>query len=154
MIQNTLLYFCSDENGFAALKIWITQQNLQDDIIKHVLDLCEQIEQTKWLELDLRKQLFAEIKTKLINGFTTQYGISPLKYYLQWIKSIQPYCFQGGYGHRINYTGYHAHFPHHWCIKPEDYHKVKIPETVSFATVLSDNTIEISPIALYEKWGN
>ena len=65
---------------------------------------------------------FEKIRLILINYIIEKFKKKPEEIYNDWIKSIQPYCFQGGIGHRIQYSStYSNSIHHHWCIKPEYY---------------------------------
>ena len=76
----------------------------------------------------------------------------PEEIYNDWIKSIQPYCFQGGKGYKINYSGT---IPHHLCIKP-DYYKIvsTIPDKVVLSAFVCDNYITISSKCEDAYWSN
>jgi hypothetical protein len=100
---------------------------------------------------DIIKEVSKKINNVLHFAFEIFYKKPCLDIYFNWIKSIQQYCFQGGYGHSIYYTGIEV--PHHWCVKTEFYEIVKIiPEPVIIASILCNMHIIIEPKADYEIW--
>ena len=87
----------------------------------------------------------------------------PYDILVDYIKELDTYCFQGGFGHSVRYTG----SPHHWCMKPEYYETMgEIPgkiveiQTIYRASLtlysesIFNTQISISPIAKDEVWGN
>ena len=96
--------------------------------------------------------LFNEIKLLLRNQIKKIFKKEPEEIYNNWINLIQPYCFQGGNGYKIQYSG---DIPHHWCIKPEYYNKVStIPNEVLISSIICDKYITISSKCETQYWSN
>ena len=144
----TLSYYLSNE-GLPNFKKWFNSIQLLDPIYNELDILINTIEKTK--EDKLIKELFENIKHKIIKQTESVFKHHPETIYNEWIKSIQPYCFQGGLGYRIMYTS--NNIPHHWCIKPEYYNIViNIPENVILSAIVCDKYINISEKLEIEYW--
>ena len=144
----TLSYYLSNE-GLPNFKKWFNSIQLLDPIYNELDILINTIEKTK--EDKLIKELFENIKHKIIKQTESVFKHHPETIYNEWIKSIQPYCFQGGLGYRIMYTS--NNIPHHWCIKPEYYNiVVNIPENVIVSAIVCDKYINISEKLEIEYW--
>ena len=62
------------------------------------------------------------------------------------------FCFTGGFGHRIILSTRHS--SHHWCVKPEFYETVKPSAYELLVFRMMKHTVNVSPVAAMEKWGN
>ena len=149
--NSTLSYYLTKSN-FTNFKEWYKSIDLFNDIHNELDNLNTIIENSKWLEDKLRLETFEKIKLLLINQIKKILKKEPEEIYNEWIKSIQPYCFQGGKGYKINYSGT---IPHHWCIKP-DYYKIvsTIPDKVVLSAFVCDNYITISSKCEDAYWSN
>lgn len=148
---STLSHYFNESN-FIKFKEWYTSIDLLTDIYNELDDLYTIIENSKWLEDKLRQTTFKKIKLLLLTHIKEKYKKDPEDIYNDWIKSIHPYCFQGGKGYKITYSGT---IPHHWCIKP-DYYKIvsTIPDEVVLSAFICDNYITISSKCEDETWSN
>lgn len=137
----TLSYYLS-KSGFPKFRKWFNSIELFEPINNELENLTYHIETSTWLEDKIRKESIAKIKLLIINFVEKTLNCNSEKYFNDWIESIQKYCFQGGVGHRIQYTGY---FPHHWCVRCEHYDKVfNIPSNVALCGVICDKYINLS----------
>ena len=144
----TLSYYLSNE-GLSNFKEWFKSIQLLEPIYNELDILINSIENTK--EDKLIKELFENIKYKIIKHIESVFKYHPEIIYNEWIESIQPYCFQGGLGYRIMYTS--NNIPHHWCIKPEYYNiVVNIPENVIVSAIVCDKYINISEKLEIQYW--
>ena len=114
---------------------------------------------SNWMEDKLRQELFENIKYKIIKYSENILEKNPELIYNEWIISIQPYCFQGGIGHRIQYGDGNKtminNSPHHWCVKPEYYDIVlNIPEKVKLSAIICDKYIKLSEKSELQFWAN
>ena len=149
--NSTLSYYLTKSN-FTNFKEWYKSIDLFNDIHNELDNLNTIIENSKWLEDKLRLETFEKIKLLLINQIKKIVKKEPEEIYNEWIKSIQPYCFQGGKGYKIQYSG---DIPHHWCVKPEYYNKVSnIPNEVLISSIICDKYISISSKCEIEYWNN
>jgi len=149
--NSTLSYYLTKSN-FTNFKEWYKSIDLFNDIHNELDNLNTIIENSKWLEDKLRLETFEKIKLLLINQIKKILKKEPEEIYNEWIKSIQPYCFQGGQGYKIQYSG---DIPHHWCVKPEYYNKVSnIPNEVLISSIICDKYISISSKCEIEYWNN
>ena len=149
--NSTLSYYLTKSN-FTNFKEWYKSIDLFNDIHNELDNLNTIIENSKWLEDKLRLETFEKIKLLLINQIKKILKKEPEEIYNDWIKSIQPYCFQGGKGYKIQYSG---DIPHHWCVKPEYYNKVSnIPNEVLISSIICDKYISISSKCEIEYWNN
>ena len=149
--NSTLSYYLTKSN-FTNFKEWYKSIDLFNDIHNELDNLNTIIENSKWLEDKLRLETFEKIKLLLINQIKKILKKKPEEIYNEWIKSIQPYCFQGGKGYKIQYSG---DIPHHWCVKPEYYNKVSnIPNEVLISSIICDKYISISSKCEIEYWNN
>jgi len=149
--NSTLSYYLTKSN-FTNFKEWYKSIDLFNDIHNELDNLNTIIENSKWLEDKLRLETFEKIKLLLINQIKKILKKEPEEIYNEWIKSIQPYCFQGGKGYKIQYSG---DIPHHWCVKPEYYNKVSnIPNEVLISSIICDKYISISSKCEIEYWNN
>jgi len=151
-INNTILSFYLTKNNFVYFKEWYKSIDLLSDIHSELDNLNTIIENSKWTQDELRNKTFNDIKLLLINHIKKIFKKEPEEIYNDWINSIQPYCFQGGEGYKIQYSG---NVPHHWCIKPEYYNKVSIiPYEVSLSATICNKYINISRQCKREYWSN
>ena len=148
---NILSHYFTKSN-FINFKDWYKSIDLLTNIHNELDNLTTTIENLKWIEDDLRMKTFEKIRLVLINHIIEKFKKEPEEIYNDWIKSIQPYCFQGGKGYKINYSGT---IPHHWCIKPDYYEIVSIiPKEVLLSAFIIDKYIVISSNCEYEYWCN
>ena len=149
--NSTLSYYLTKSN-FTNFKEWYKSIDLFNDIHNELDNLNTIIENSKWLEDKLRLETFEKIKLLLINQIKKILKKEPEEIYNEWIKSIQPYCFHGGKGYKIQYSG---DIPHHWSVKPEYYNKVSnIPNEVLISSIICDKYISISSKCEIEYWNN
>ena len=148
---NILSHYFTKSN-FKNFKAWYKSIDLFTNIHNDLDNLNTIIENSKWIEDELRMITFEKIRLILINYIIEKFKKKPEEIYNDWIKSIQPYCFQGGKGYKINYSGT---IPHHWCIKP-DYYKIvsTIPDKVVLSAFVCDNYITISSKCEDTYWSN
>ena len=156
---NTTLSHYFTKSNFINFKVWYKSIDLFIDIYNELDNLSTIIENSKWLEDTLRLDTFEKIKLLLINQIKKIVKKEPEEIYNEWIKSIQPYCFQGGIGHKIQYSINNStssnSIPHHWCIKPEYYKQViNIPENVILSGIVCDKYINISEKSEKQYWCN
>lgn len=152
----TLCYYLT-KLGFLKFKEWYKSIQLFEPIYNELDNLNTIIENSKWLEDKLRLETFKNIKYKIITYIENIFKKSPELIYNEWIISIQPYCFQGGIGHRIIYGDKNMinNSPHHWCVKPEYYDIVlNIPEQVKLSAILCDKYINLSEKSELQYWSN
>jgi len=150
-LNSTLSHYFSKAN-FINFKDWYKSIDLFTDIYNELDNLTTIIENSKWTEDDLRIKTFEKIRLVLTNHLIEKFKKEPKEIYNDWIKSIQPYCFQGGKGYKINYSGT---LPHHWCIKPAYYELVStIPNEVVLSAFICNYYITISSKCENEYWGN
>jgi alpha-L-fucosidase len=143
-----LSYYLTNE-GLPNFKKWFKSIQLLEAIYNELDILINSIENTK--EDKLIKELFENIKHKIIKQTESVFKYHPETIYNEWIESIKPYCFQGGLGYRIMYTS--NNIPHHWCIKPEYYNiVVNIPENVIVSAIVCDKYINISEKLEIQYW--
>lgn len=151
MDSKTLNFYVS-RHGIDELNEIISSYLCFNNVIYIINHYSKQLKDSLDTNNDLNiKEISVKIKNVLHFAFENYYKQKCLDVYFDWIKSIQKYCFQGGYGHSIYYTGIDV--PHHWCIKTEFYDIVKhIPEKVVIASILCDMKIYIESIPDYEIW--
>jgi len=137
----TLSYYLS-KTGFPKFRQWFKSVELLSPIHNDLENLTYITENSTWLEDKLRKETLIKSKSLILKHIETVIGTNPEKYFQNWIDSIQPYCFQGGYGHRIQYSG---NIPHHWCVSCENYEKVKnIPINLALCGIVCDKYVNLS----------
>ena len=152
LIPIETLSFYLSKSGITKFREWFYSIELFKPIHEELDALTNIIEQSTWLEDKIRKQTFAKIKSLIINFIENINKKEPEIIYQEWIDSIQAYCFQGGYGYLIQYSG---NIPHHWCVRYENYDKVKdIPELVKICGMVCDKYINLSDTAEMQYWGN
>ncbi len=151
MDSKTLNYYVS-RHGIDDLNRLISSYSCFNDVIYIINHYSKQLKFSLDNHNDIQtKEISQKIKNVLYFAFQSYYKKQCLDIYFDWIKSIQQYCFQGGYGHSIHYTG--VDVPHHWCVRPEFYDIVKnIPEEVKIAAIINNMIIYIEPKAEYEVW--
>ena len=138
---DTLSVYLS-KSGFPKFRQWFKSKDILEPIHSELENLTYLIETSTWLEDKLRKESLNKIKSIIIKHIENLLGESPELYFQKWIDSIQQYCFQGGFGHRILYSG---DIPHHWCVYCEYYEKVKnIPINIILCGVVCDKYISLS----------
>ena len=137
----TLSYYLA-KTGFLKFKNWFKSVDLLEPIHDELDKLTYLVEHTSWLEDKVRKDSLTRIRTLITKHIEKTINKDPNLYFEDWVNSIQKYCFQGGYGHRIQYSGV---FPHHWCVKTEYYEEVKkIPDLVILCGVICDKYISLT----------
>jgi len=137
----TLSYLLS-KSGFPKFRQWFKSVELLSPIHNDLENLTYITENSTWLEDKLRKETLNKSKILILKHLETILGTNPEKHFQNWIDSIQPYCFQGGYGHRIQYSG---NISHHWCVRCEHYEKVKnIPINIALCGVVCDKYVNLS----------
>ena len=148
----TLSYYLTKE-GFSKFKEWYKSIDLFTDIYNELDYLTTIIENSIWLEDNLRKEIFEKIKTVIIKHITYKLGKDPEYIYNEWVNSIQKYCFQGGMCYKIQYSG---SIPHHWGVKPEYYYNIvsTITKEVLFCCIITDKYINLSNVCKHEQWLN
>jgi hypothetical protein len=170
--DKTLSYYLTNV-GFLNFKCWYKSIQLFEPIYNELEIITDIIEKINWSEDKLRLELFENIKDKIIKYCEIVLKKSPELIYNEWIISIQPYCFQGGIGHRIQYgdnniynqlsqhlpqhSPYlsHSYSPHHWCVKPEYYDIVlNIPDNVKLSAIICDKYIKLSEKSELQYWCN
>jgi hypothetical protein len=150
--NQTILQDYFTKSNFTNFKVWYKSIDLFIDIYNELDNLSSIIENSKWSEDTLRLDTFEKIKLLLINQIKKIVKKEPEEIYNEWIKSIQPYCFQGGKGYKIQYTG---DIPNHWCVKPDYYNIVSnIPKDVSLCAIICNKYITISSKCEIEYWNN
>ena len=165
LIPKTLSYYFT-KSGYPKFKDWYKSIDLLEPIYNELEILTNIIDKSNWLEDELRNESFKNIKNIIINQIKNIEKKEPVNIYKEWINSIQPYCFQGGTGHKIQYGNYDydndndndndtLSYPHHWCIKPEFYNIViNIPNNVILSAIICDKYINISEISEKKYWCN
>ena len=137
----TLSYYLS-KSGFTKFRDWFNSIKLLEPIYNDLENLTYIIENSTWLEDKLRKDTLYKIKLLILKHIEKTMNKDPEHKFQEWIDYIQKYCFQGGYGHRIQYSG---NVPHHWCVFCEHYEKVKnIPEDIALCGVICDKYFNLS----------
>lgn len=159
MVFKSITYFLAEDGkGFPEFKLWFKSCKLLEPIHNNLETYCMELENTKWLDIHIRKKLFENIRKLLLEYITNLCCKKPLDYFKDYITEIDKYCFQGGYGYVINYylTDFDYHpLVHHWRVRPEYYEKVKeIPELVLLCVVISDSYIWIDPKPTYAQWSS
>lgn len=154
--QHGLSHFLTIK-GYPEFKKWIIdfQECFDKELSYQLLIYCKDLENTQMLEDAKRDELFKKIKYILITFCKTKYGKSAEQYFDEYLTYFDEHCFQGGFGYSVNYkTGGHRSSPHHWCVKPEFYEKVKkILKDVLFCACVADGYIILESHAQYERWG-
>ena len=156
LIPNDKLSYYLSKSGYLKFIDWYKTISFLEPIYNEIEDLTNIIDNSHWLEDELRTNIFIKIKNIIIKQIKNSLGKEPETIYKEWINSIQPYCFQGGIGHKIQYSNYSTNtIPHHWCVKPE-YYKIilNIPETVILSSVICDKYINISEKLENQNWCN
>lgn len=152
LIPIETLSFYLTKTGFSKFKQWFYSIEILKPIYQELDALTNIVDTSNWLEDKLRKECFHKIKSIITKHVENTISIEPEKYFQNWIDSIQEYCFQGGYGYLIQYSG---NIPHHWCVRYENYDKVKdIPELVKICGMVCDKYINLSDTAEMQYWGN
>ena len=148
MQLETLDYFLS-ESGILQFPTWYLNLHILEPIYDNLDNYVAMLKSTRWLDELSREKVKDSIKEYLELFIQLTYKKSAMEIFQEWIDSIKVYCFQGGYGYAISYPG----APHHWVIKPEYYEQVaKIPEKVKLAACVSNQYIDISERAEWERW--
>ena len=148
MHLETLDYFIS-EQGIAKFPIWYTGISILEPIYDDLDNYTSMLRTTRWLDYESRKNIRLFIREYLELFIIITFTKSANEIFSEWINSIQQYCFQGGYGYAISYPN----APHHWVIKPEFYEQVSnIPNYVKLAACVSNQYINITEVADWEKW--
>lgn len=147
----TLSYYLS-KSGFTKFRNWFNSIELLEPIYRDLENLTYIIENSTWLEDKLRKDTLYKIKLLILQHIEKTINKNPETKFQEWIDYIQQYCFQGGYGHLIQYSG---NIPHHWCVRCEHYEKVKnIPVDVALCGVICDKYFNLSENPETMRWGN
>lgn len=155
LVPKTLSYYFT-KSGYTHFSNWYKSIELFKPIDNEIETLTTIINKSTWLEDDIRNESFKKIKNSIVKEFVNLEKKDPEIIYKDWISSIQPYCFQGGIGHKIQYSNTDNHIlPHHWCIKPECYNNViNIPDNVILSAIICDKYINISEISEKQYWCN
>ena len=149
--EKSLSYYLS-KDGFSEFRKWFKSIELLEPIHRDLENLTYIIENSKWLEDKLRKDTLYKIKLLILQHIEKTINKNPETKFQEWIDYIQQYCFQGGYGYSIDYSG---NIPHHWCVRCEHYEKVKnIPVDVAFCGVICDKYFNLSKNPETMRWGN
>jgi hypothetical protein len=152
LIPNKTLSHYLTKNGYSKFKEWYKSILFLEPIYNELEILSNNIDKTHWLEDDIRSNLFEKIKNIIIKHYENSFDQHPEIIYKIWIESLQPYCFQGGKGYKLQYTG---NINHHWCISPEYYDYVlNIPNNVILSCIFCDKYVNISEKIETEVWGN
>ena len=147
----TLNYYLT-KSGFPKFRQWFSSVEIFKPIFVELDSLTTSIINSTWLEDKLRKDSLLKIRVLIMKHIENILNISPDNYFQLWINSIQQYCFQGGYGHRIQYSG---EVPHHWCISSNDYDKIiNIPENVKLCGIICDKYINLSDTPEQMYWSS
>ena len=142
VLKYETLSFYLSKSGFPKFRQWFKSIEQLELIYNELESLTYLVETSKWLDDDFRNELLNKIKLLILKHIEKTIGKEPEKCFDDWIDSIKPYCFQGGYGYRIKYSG---NCPHHYCIYYEHYEKVKnIPNDVILCCIITDKYINIS----------
>lgn len=150
LIPIETLSFYLSKTGFLKFKQWFMLIDILKPIHSELIALTYLVENSTWLEDKLRKESLNKIKILITKHIERLIGISPDLYFQNWIESIQEYCFQGGFGYRIQYSG---DVPHHWCVRIEHYKKVlSIPENVILCGIIADKYISLTDTAEQMQW--
>jgi hypothetical protein len=158
LIPKTLSYYFT-KAGYPKFIDWYKSIIVLEPIYNKIEEFTTIIDNSHWLEDELRTESFKNIKKTIVKQIETSLGKEPEKIYEDWITSIQPYCFQGGIGHKIQYSSNTSiscnSIPHHWCIKPEYYKLViNIPANVILSGIICDKYINISEKSEKQYWCN
>ena len=142
VLKNETLSFYLSKSGFPKFRQWFKSIEQLELIYNELESLTNLVETSKWLDDNFRNELLNKIKLLILKHIEKTIGKEPEKCFDDWIDSIKPYCFQGGYGYRIKYSG---NCPHHYCIYCDHYEKVKnIPNDVILCCIITDKYINIS----------
>jgi hypothetical protein len=158
LIPKTLSYYFT-KTGYPKFTDWYKSIVVLEPVYNELVELTNIIDRSNWLEDELRTESFKNIKKTILKQIENNLGKKPEIIYEDWITSIQPYCFQGGIGHKIQYstnsTNSSSSIPHHWCVKPEYYKIViNIPENVILSGTVCDKYINISEKSEIQYWCN
>jgi hypothetical protein len=153
--NKTLSYYLTKE-GYPKFKEWYNSITLLEPIYNELETLTTIINNSTWLEYKLIIDLCKKIKTIITKHIENIFGKHPEIIYNEWINSIQPYCFQGGIGYKIQYSSTPENtIPHHWCVKPEYYNcVVNISDNVILSAIVCDKYINISEQSEKQYWCN
>ena len=154
-LNKTLSYYLTKE-GYPKFKEWYNSITLLEPIYNGLENLTTIIDNTTWLQDEVRNNIFKKIKNLIIEYIETIFGKHPEIIYNEWINSIQPYCFQGGIGYKIQYSSTPENIiHHHWCVKPEYYNYViNISDNVILSAIVCDKYINISEHSERQYWCN
>jgi len=141
-IKPLTYYLSEDHTNLQELKQWISINKFIEPIKLNLNTLIKEIEQTKWLEKDIRKKLFQNFQNMIIS-------------YITYITELDKHCFQGGYGYSVSYTTgtTNKQCPHHWMIKPEYYEQFKdIPELIQLCATVCNLYLNIDNTPSQANW--
>ena len=142
LIPIETLSFYLSKTGFPKFRQWFKSVEFLEPIHNELENLTYFVEHSSWLEDKIRKENINKIKVLILKYLEKTINKDPNIYFQEWIDSIQKYCFQGGYGHRIQYSGL---FPHNWCVRCEHYDDIKnIPLNVTLCGIVCDKYINLS----------
>lgn len=120
-----------------------------------IVDLVYRYMETKYYEFDVREIIQSQYDIQIKEFIEKEYYPSkrPREIFIDYIKELDKYCFQGGFGHSVYYGD---STPHHWCLKPEHYDLMgKVPEEIIEIQTLYDcPEVKISSVAEYERWSS
>jgi hypothetical protein len=152
LIPGNFLSYYFTKTGYPFFEVWYKSNELLQPIYNDIKILTTIIDNSKWIEDNLRNEIFIKIKNIIIEFIENKYNKHPEEIYKEWIDSIQSYCYQGGVGYKIYYSG---EIPHHWCVRPEYYNDIlKIPNYVILSAFVCDKYIYISEKLEIQYWKN
>lgn len=133
-IPRTLSYYLTENgSGLEEFKNWFNNNKMLDSIAYNISICCIKLEHSKWLQKDIRKIIFQDIKNILSAYVKKICGKEPNDYIQEYILQIDKFCFQGGYGYQVLYntnTTTDKQCPHHWMIKPEEYKNIQLIQDI------------------------
>lgn len=151
-----LTYYLSEDGiNLQELKKWISTNKFIEPIKSNLNTLIKEIEQSKWLEKDIRKKLFQNFQNMITSHIIYITKIHPHTHFLNYITDLDKHCFQGGYGYSVLYTtgSTDKQCPHHWMIKPEYYEQFKnIPELIQLCATVCNLYLNIDDKPTQATW--
>ena len=144
----TIDYYLS-EHGIEEFSKWYSSKESLSPIKSQLDILLDKILSTKWLEYSQRISIRNEIKQCITDFIYNTTKKKAITIYQNWIKEMEPFCFQGGFGYEFSYPD----SPHHWVIRPEYYNtKGNIPEIVEISACILGYYIYMASTAKQERW--
>jgi len=154
-IKPLTYYLSEDHTNLQELKQWISINKFIEPIKLNLNTLIKEIEQTKWLEKDIRKKLFQNFQNMIISYIIYITNTNPHTHFLEYITELDKHCFQGGYGYSVSYTtgSPDKQCPHHWMIKSEYYEQFKdIPEIIQLCATVCNLYLNIDDKPTHAIW--